>query len=295
MAIRLIAIDVDGTLLDSRWQVPEANRAAIAAAAERGIEIALVTGRRFDFVRPIAEELPCPLALIVNNGALIKAKDGRTHVRHLLPREAARSVLAATAEFRPATAVVFDRAAAQVVFEHLDWNDPERRSYFERNRQYLEEIAPLEASLEEDPIQVMFSGPVEAMRRVARELARLAAGLAFTLAVTEYEQRNFSIVDVIRQGCSKGAALAEWTRRCALEPAEVLAIGDNLNDREMLEFAGQAVVMGNSVPELKTLGWPVTLSNDENGVARAIEQYALAGVPRHRAEAPPRRGKTVTG
>jgi Cof subfamily protein (haloacid dehalogenase superfamily) len=278
MAIRLIAIDVDGTLLDSRWEVPEANRAAIAAAASRGLEVVLVTGRRFDFVRPIAEQLPCPLALIVNNGALIKAKDGRTHLRRLLPREVAREVLAATVDFRSATAVVFDRAAAQVVFEHLDWNDPQRRGYFQRNRQYLAEMSPLETCLEEDPIQVMFSGSVETMRRVARELSRLAQTLAFTLAVTEYEQRNFSIVDVIRQGCSKGAALAEWTRRCRLEPAEVLAIGDNLNDREMLEFAGQAVVMGNSVPELKSLGWPVTLSNDEGGVARAIEQYALGVV-----------------
>jgi Cof subfamily protein (haloacid dehalogenase superfamily) len=275
MGIRLIAIDVDGTLLDSRWQVPKANRDTIAAAARRGIEIALVTGRRFDFVREIAEQLPCPLTLIVNNGALIKAKDGRTHVRHLLPRAVAESVLAATASFRPMAAVVFDRAAAQVVFEHLDWNDPGRRGYFERNRPYLAEISPLEDCLDEDPIQVMFSGAVAEMRRAAGLLGRLAETLPFTVAVTEYEQRNFSIVDVIERGCSKGAALEEWTRLCRLQPRDVLAIGDNLNDREMLAFAGQAVVMGNGVAELKSLGWPVTLSNDEGGVARAIQQYAL--------------------
>jgi Cof subfamily protein (haloacid dehalogenase superfamily) len=279
MAIRLIAIDVDGTLLDSRWQVPAANREAITAAAGRGIEIALVTGRRFDFVRDIAEQLPCPLTLIVNNGALIKAKDGRTHVRHLLPREVARGVLAATEALRSTAAVVFDRFPAQVVFEHLDWNDPMRRGYFERNRAYLAEVSPLENCLDEDPIQVMFTGPVAEMRQAAGELRRLDGTLPFTVAVTEYEQRNFSIVDVVQRGCTKGAALAEWTRLRRFEPANVLAIGDNLNDREMLAFAGQAVVMGNCVPELKSLGWPVTLSNDEGGVARAIEQYALGGAP----------------
>jgi len=285
MGIRLIAIDVDGTLLDNQWQVPEANRAAIAAAVKRGIQITLVTGRRFDFVRAIAEQLPCPLTLVVNNGALVKAKDGRTHIRHLLPREVARGVLAGTTEFRTTAAVVFDRANKQVVFEHLDWNDPQRRSYFERNRQYLAEVSPLEACLDEDPIQVMFSGPVGEMRRATKELRQMDGALAFTLAITEYEQRNFSIVDVIQQGCSKGAALAEWTRRSGLVAENVLAIGDNLNDREMLEFAGQAVVMGNGVPELKRLGWPVTLSNDESGVARAIEQYALDGAPMKLSEA----------
>jgi hypothetical protein len=81
---------------------------------------------------------------------------------------------------------------------------------------------------------------------------------------------------VIRKGCSKGAALAEWAQRRGIRREEVMAIGDNWNDREMLEYAGVAVVMGNSVPELKSLGWPVTLTNDEGGLAEAIRTYALA-------------------
>src|SRR3970040_2095502 len=100
MAIRLIVIDIVGTLLDSKWQLPDANRKAIAEAAARGIEIALVTGRRFDFALPIAGQLGCPLTLIVNNGALIKTQDGTTHLRHLLPRDTARRVLLATLPFR---------------------------------------------------------------------------------------------------------------------------------------------------------------------------------------------------
>ncbi len=276
MAVKLIAIDIDGTLLDSRWQVPEANREAIAAAAGRGIEVALVTGRRFDFARPIAEQLPCALTMIVNNGALIKSKDGVTHLRHLLPRDVARKVLEATPQFRVGAAVVFDRPREnQVIFERIDWEDPGRKGYFERNREFIAQVTPLEACLTEDAIQVMYSGPVETMRQVEAVLRALPLADRFALAVTEYEQRDFGLVDVLHPACSKGAALAEWAALRGFSRDEVMAIGDNLNDREMLEYAGVPIVMGNSVPELKTLGWRETLTNDEDGVAAAILAHAL--------------------
>lgn len=277
MPVRLIAIDIDGTLLDSRWHLPEANRKAIADAVERGIEVALVTGRRFDFALPIALQLCCPLTMIVNNGALIKSKDGRTHLRHLLPRETARNVLLATPEFRAEAAVVFDRPREnQVIFEQLDWEDPARKGYLERNREFIAQVSPLADCLTEDPIQVMFTGPVERMREAEALLRSLPIAGRFALAVTEYESRNFGMVDVIHPACSKGAALAEWTALRGYAREEVMAIGDNFNDREMLEFAGVPVVMGNSVPELKRLGWRETLSNDQSGVAAAIEAYALS-------------------
>src|SRR5260370_11876329 len=89
MVGRVIGLDIDGTLLDSRWQLPEAHRAAIAKAARRGIEVALVTGRRYDFAMPVAHQLDSELTLIVSNGALIRSKEGRTHLRHLLPKHTA--------------------------------------------------------------------------------------------------------------------------------------------------------------------------------------------------------------
>jgi Cof subfamily protein (haloacid dehalogenase superfamily) len=275
--IRLIAIDLDGTLLDSHWQVPEANRRAIERAIERGIHIVLVTGRRFSFTRTVTEQLHDNIALIVNNGALIKSPEGATLLRRLLPRDVARAVVAATREYRPSTALVFDRPEdSQVVFEHIDWNDPGRRAYFERNRQYLKEICPLEDSLTEDPIQVMYTGPVAEMRRLVATLRSLPFSGDFSIAVAEYKARDFTIVDVIEHSCSKGSSLKRWAEHLGIRREEILAIGDNLNDREMLDFAGQAVVMGNASEELKTLGWPVTLSNDDGGVAAAIDRYVLA-------------------
>ncbi len=276
MGVRLIAIDIDGTLLDSQFKMSEANCKAIVAAAERGMEITLVTGRRFDFALPVADALPCPLTLIVNNGAVIKTREGVTHLRHLLPVDVARAVLEATPQYRSGTAVVFDRPRAnQIIYERIDWEDSGRKSYYDRNREFIAQMSPLEACLSEDPIQVMYSGSVGLMREVEAALRALPLAEKFALAVTEYESRNFTLVDVIHPGCSKGATLAEWVSLRGLGREEVMAIGDNLNDREMLEFAGLPVIMGNSVPELKKLGWRETLSNDQNGVAAAIESYAL--------------------
>lgn len=278
MPVRFIALDIDGTLLDCSSALPEANREAVQAAVAQGIEVALVTGRRFDFALPIAEQMACPLTMIVNNGALVKSKDGTTHMRHLLHRDTARTVLRHASEFREGAAVVFDRPHSdQVIYERIDWEDPLRRGYFLRNREFISQVSPLEDCLTEDPIQVMFTGTVEAMRRAEKSLMSTPGRQGFALAVTYYEDRDFGMVDVIRPNCSKGATLAEWTALRGFEREEVMAIGDNFNDREMLEFAGLPVVMANCVPELKGLGWRETLSNDDGGVAAAIVEYALGG------------------
>jgi hypothetical protein len=185
-------------------------------------------------------------------------------------------VLQRTPQFRDGAAVVFDRPRAnQVVYERIDWDDPRRRAYFLRNRDFISQISPLENCLSEDPIQVMFTGQTEAMRRAEKSLHGAPERAEFALAVTYYEDRDFGMVDVIRPNCSKGATLAEWTAQRGFSREDVMAIGDNFNDREMLEFAGVPVVMGNGVPELKLLGWRETLSNDDGGVAAAIVEYAL--------------------
>jgi Cof subfamily protein (haloacid dehalogenase superfamily) len=280
MAIKLIAMDIDGTLLDSQGQVPEKNAQAVAEAAARGVEIVLVTGRRFDFARPIADALPCDLHLIVSNGALIKSKSGETHQQLLLPSRTARQVIDSTGEFRANAAVIFDRPMErQVILEKVEWEDPLRGGYFRRNRGYIAEVSPLVDCLNgEDPIQVMFTGGCQPIRKAMRALAALPIAADFTLALTEYEQRDFSILDVLRPGVTKGVALKEWARRRGIQREEIMALGDNWNDREMLRFAGLPVVMANSVAELKSSGWAITSSNDACGVAQAINTYVLGKI-----------------
>src|ERR1700735_32655 len=276
----MIAMDIDGTLLDSHGQMPEKNARAVAEAASRGIEIVLVTGRRFDFARPIADALKCDLHLIVNNGALIKSKNGETHQQHLLPSDTARKVLDATAEFRASAGVVFVRPLErQLIFETVDWSDPRRGGYFRRNREYIAEVSPLTDCLNgEDPIQVLYTGGCRPIRSAMTQLSALPIAAGFTLALTEYESRDFSILDVLRLGVTKGVALKEWARRRGITREDVMAIGDNWNDREMLEFAGPPIVMANCVEEVKSFNWKMTSSNDEGGVAEAINTYALGKI-----------------
>jgi Cof subfamily protein (haloacid dehalogenase superfamily) len=276
MAVRLIALDIDGTLLDGRSQLPEINRRAIVDAAARGIEVALVTGRRYDFAMPVARQIPCALTMIVNNGAMVRSSDGATQLVHKLPRAVVRQVIEAMPQFRDMASICFDRPREnQLIFENIDWNDPLRRGYFERNKEFIAEASPIQDCLTEDPIQVMFTGSAGRSREVERTLTQLPFASDYSLAVTLYDSRDFGLVDVVRPGRSKGATLAEWVRNRGWSPMDVMAIGDNLNDREMLEYAGIPIVMGNSVPELKLLGWRETLTNDQGGVAAAIETYAL--------------------
>lgn len=276
MAIRLIALDIDGTLLGSNWKVSEANCAAIDAATRRGIEVALVTGRRYDFAMPVAEQIPAPLTMIVNNGAVVRMKDGRTHVQHLLPRSTARRVLEATRAWRENAAVVFNRPVAkQVILEHIDWDDLAKVPYYTRNREFLAEVSPLEECLDEDPIQVMFTGKVQPVREAETHLRGVQFNHEFALAITVYQDKDFAMIDVIHPKVTKGATLAEWAAHRSIERSEILAIGDNHNDLEMLNFAGTPVVMENGVPELKNRGWHITSSNDEDGVAAAIKRFAL--------------------
>lgn len=308
MTIRLLAIDIDGTLLDSDGHVPDANRDAITRAMEAGVEIVLATGRRYDFARPIFEALPGPLTLILSNGAVVKTREGQTLMRHLLPRDVAREVLAHAPGHRESAAVIFDRPReGQVVYEVIDWEHPQHHRFFATNRPYLAEVAPLEDCLTEDPVQVMFSGGCAEMRalhfRLKAEATKKDSGdfrlkpeathtdsrgfrlqpevpaaeqtPLFEVALTEYEHRDFSLVDIVRAGCSKGSALREWAAMRGVARDGVMAVGDNLNDLPMLEFAGTPVLMGNALGELKARGWAVTSTNDEAGVARAIETFVL--------------------
>ena len=272
--IRLIGIDIDGTLLDSNGRLPDANCTAIHEAVAAGVHVALVTGRSYPFARPVADPLPPSTALIVSNGAVERGMDGSTVARRLLDRNVARHVLATTRHQRHSAALIFDRDAdRQVIYESMDWDHPGRQRYWSRNHSHIAQSVPLESALTEDPIQVMFNGGVEEMR-VLFEWLRIQVGRCSVL-MTEYVSRDFALVDVTSLNATKGRALAWRAAQLGLKRDEVMAIGDNFNDLEMLEFVGHPVVMGNAVDGLRGRGWHVTGHQDEAGVAQAIRTFVL--------------------
>jgi Cof subfamily protein (haloacid dehalogenase superfamily) len=271
--IRLIAIDIDGTLLDSKVEVSPANLNALRRAHGAGVEIALVTGRRHRFALPVAESLGFDLCLISSNGALTRSTRGELFHRDLLPRTTAIKLCEHMRQFREHTVLTFDHEGiGAIVCENHEQLYGVIQRWMEKNAPYIEYVSPIEKALTEDPIQAMFCGPIELMLRAQQQLLACDFAAQFTLLRTQYDARNLCILDILNAGCSKGHALERWANYRGIDRSEVMAIGDNYNDVEMLTFAGHPVIMGNASDDLKQNGWTVTLHNDESGVAAAIEQ-----------------------
>jgi len=275
--IRLIAIDIDGTLLDSNHLVSDANLAALRRAHERGIEIALVTGRRHMFALPVARSLGFDVTLISSDGAVTRLGDGSLFHRDLLPAETARALARRIAAFRGDTVVIFDRESkgALVVAPEIELN-PHIRRWKEHNPLYLEFAEPLEMAIAEPPIQLRFCGSILHMREAVSVLSASGLSDEITILRTQYDERDFCIVIVLNRACSKGHALERWAGHRGISRQQVMAIGDNYNDLEMLHYAGLPVIMGNACDELKQNGWAVTLGNNQDGVAHAVG--AMLGV-----------------
>jgi Cof subfamily protein (haloacid dehalogenase superfamily) len=274
--IQLLAIDIDGTLLDPQFQVSAANLTALRRAHAAGVEIVLVTGRRHGFALPIAQEFGFDLWLISSNGAVTKSSRGEPFHRDLLPAATARRLVHAMEDFRGNIVITFDKEEkGALVLERMDQLTQSIQRWLEKNEQYLEFVIPIERALTTDPIQTMFCGTVARMREALDQLADSEIARDVTVLRTQYDHRDLCIVDVLNQGCSKGHALERWVIHRGYERGQVMAIGDNYNDLEMLRFAGVPVVMGNASNDLKQSGWTVTLPNDQSGVAAAIENLIV--------------------
>jgi Cof subfamily protein (haloacid dehalogenase superfamily) len=269
-SLRLIAIDIDGTLLSPEFKISETDLASLRRADSQGVEIILVTGRRHTFALPIAEQLGFDLWLISSNGAITRSLAGETFHRDLLPEPTCRKLVHIMQEFRGQTVLTFDsNCAGTIVVERLDELEGSIQRWLEKNMKYIQFVVPIENALTSDPVQAMFCGPLAHMQRVLEVLG--SCGLPITVLRTEYPARDLSIVDVLNAGCSKGHALERWANYRQITSEQVMAIGDNYNDIEMLAFAGHPFIMGNASEELRGRGWKQTRSNAESGVSAAIE------------------------
>jgi Cof subfamily protein (haloacid dehalogenase superfamily) len=274
--IRLIAVDLDGTLLDSQSVVSPKNQEALMEAARRGVQIVVVTGRRFHSARPFVDQIPCPVTVISSNGARIATWEGEVLHRDFLPSATARRVLEVAHEYRPYTVAIFDiPGRGQVVMHHDAVPEGPLGWYLKSAPECLAQVHDLHVAVDSNPIQIMFGGPPARIEPLEPVLRSSPVAESFDLTWTKYPARDTSLLDVMNKGCSKGCALALWAKRCGLEASQVMAMGDNFNDIEMLDFAGCPVVMANHTPGFVKPGWTVTRSNDEDGVALAIRQFVL--------------------
>ena len=272
-SVRLIAIDIDGTLLDSNFQVSARNLATLRRANSLGIEIVLATGRRHTFALPVAQALGFELTLISSNGAVTRTNDGKLFHRDPLPLSSALELVAHMTDFRRNLVITLDgEDEGSLLLETLDELNVSIKRWLEKNAPFLRFVQPIEGGLTSDPIQAMFCGTVERMAAAQKHLKKNKGLLTrITALKTQYDKRDLCMVDILNRGCTKGAALKRWAEFKGYHPAEVMAIGDNYNDIEMLEFAGHSYIMGNATEELRDRGWTETLCNNENGVANAVD------------------------
>ena len=286
MAIKLLALDLDGTLLNHRGHISERNLAAIESARAKGVRVALVTGRRFRDSRPIALELGLDVPLISHNGALTKHAETLQTVAVLpLPLEAAREALR-VGRSANADALLSDdhHGLGTLVYDHLSGDNIAVHRYIdwairlhgdEEGRNAVRQVDSLENYLDHEPIHLAFSGSCAAMDQLD-ELLNSQLGSSVKVLSTKYLEQDFTLLDVMNPEASKGAGVAAAAAELSIRAEEIMAIGDNYNDLEMLLFAGTGVVMANAPLSLREIpGLHPTASNIEDGVALAIEEYIL--------------------
>jgi Cof subfamily protein (haloacid dehalogenase superfamily) len=281
--IRVLAVDIDGTLTNPEFHISARDVAALRAAHQAGVQIILATGRRHDHALPVARELDIPVVLVSSNGALVRSSDGQTLFAECLPAATARKLIRHMKDFRGDTVLTFDRHGNHsrhdsLVLERADALNQTISRWMETNRPYITYVAPLEdALLGEDPLQAMFCGRVARMEDAQQRLAEFELIKEITVVKTQYDHRDLCILDVLNRNCSKGHALRRWAQEQGVPRERIMAIGDNYNDLEMLEFAGFPVVMGNANQDLKREGFRVTGSNAESGVALVLEELLRTG------------------
>jgi hypothetical protein len=311
--VRMIAVDMDGTLLGADGQVSARNLAALKAAEQAGVEVVVATGRRHSYAMRVLRGLGLceENGLISSNGAVVRTLGARLLERALLARPTAEWLVGHMGEFRRSLLITFDRVQPDgedthgaLVVEETEELKGSIGRWMAANEPYIERVVPMEDALgREGLIQMMLCGTIARMREAEARLLTdpkvLGVGLEplsragvrrgegpvrpvaeAALHRTEYPERDLSIVDVLPAGCSKGRALMDLAMERGVAREEILAIGDNWNDISMLEAAGSAVLMANAPEDLKKAGvargWVVGGHHLEDGVAVAVEA-ALAG------------------
>jgi hydroxymethylpyrimidine pyrophosphatase-like HAD family hydrolase len=292
---RLIAIDLDGTLLNSDGKVSPRNLAALRLAESAGAEIVIATGRRHCYAMRVLRDLNLRAnsALVSSNGTVIRTLDSQLLHRAQMSLDTARWLCTHLDGFRNTLVLTFDRVGPDgedsrgaLVCEHLHDLHSSIGRWMASNEPYIAQVDRLEDALRADPpIQMMLCGTVarmaEAETRLLQHPAVTAVGDPFrptaeiTLHRTSYPDRDLSIVDILPSGSSKASALEFLAHKRSIALSDILAIGDNWNDVPMLRLAGHAVLMSNAPADLRTLahqnGWTLAPPNDEDGVATVIE------------------------
>lgn len=272
MSYRLIALDLDGTALDTNRSIRPATKAALAEAQRRGIKVVLVTGRHHVATHPYHHELGLPTPAVCCNGTYLYDYAGAEVLRGApLRKEQAHALLAFCRRHDMHTLIYSENAMNfEVQNDHLtgliDWAN----QYPEAIRPVLRLIPSFDHLIEDE--RIIWKFVISHDDRAAVEQCVAAMGQELDLS---YEWSWVDRVDIAQTGNSKGARLAEWAKSQDIRLDEIIAFGDNLNDISMLTMAGMGVAMGNGEAQVKDIADYVTTSNNTDGIAETIGKFVL--------------------
>ena len=276
MKYRIVALDIDGTILDPFGKLTGAVREAVATARRRGLWVILCTGRRFRTALPCARELDLDGAIIVNNGVLVKdLQSGETLHHRYLPIEECSEAIAFVRRVNPPLLYVDTyHEEIDLVTERIDEAHRFQREYLADNTAYFHTVDDLRDRPRSDVIMVSTMADEKTLLRL-RDEARVEFGDRLDAHILINKNYRGVILEFNSPKAGKWSALAAVAARAKVSPEEIIAIGDDTNDIEMIRSAGLGIAMGNSVPEVKEAANVVVRSNAEGGVVDAIERALL--------------------
>ena len=263
---RLVVADIDGTLLTRDREITPGVLAAVRAAQADGVRVCLATGRIWLSARQYFERLGADPPAILYNGGLVYDFRAATVLRRThLDYEHARAVLEILREVPEVQPHLYagDRVFTGRVNELTD-------RYRRKDSVQVEEVGDLVAFLPRDPMKILIIGARPDLERAVSRIRTIPMPINTVFSEETY-------LEILPVGSSKGVALEFVAAYLAIPLSDVVAVGDNLNDLEMLHAAGLGVAMGNAPDALKSAADAVTRTNDEEGVRDVIERFVLHG------------------
>ena len=277
MPFKLIALDIDGTLLTTRGEITPRTSQALNQAKQLGVQVVLVTGRPFNSARELVLRLELDSPLVSHNGALTKNIETLEVVDfHPLDHEIAREVIS-FGRHHGVDMICNDdpHGLGTMVIEGISPGNKAMHRYLDLYRSSVVEVPDLVKYVQAPQIQLTVSGRCDPTEEFELKLREAMDG-RIQIFKTRYRSYDLTILDVLSTTASKGESLATIANRHGIAREEIMAVGDNHNDLTMLRYAGLGVVMGNAEDELKQMGFEQTASNEEDGVAQAIEKFVLS-------------------
>ena len=272
-AVRLLAVDLDGTLLDSNWELNDRNRKALTMARRQGVEIAIVTGRRNSAARRLVQALEFDHYLITSAGALVSSKSAGPLVSRAWDGGLLEQFLSHVHRFRASTFLITNaEGPGEILCQDPDLEDPHVARYVRLNEGFIAPRSHLAPPATAGVLQVAFMGRLNRMDELRGIIDGFERLDEVSVSHTRYPERDFELIDAVRSDADKGHAVRKLADMLGIDAGQTMAIGDNYADEAMLEFAGHPFVVANAQAALKRR-WPVIPSNDDNGVALAIDTH----------------------